>query len=79
MQFFTGQLKCLITTKNVYFANVLDGDEAANNMEYHYLMDIYETKNNIYVGDLMGYIKWFETLFNSSTELKDVVSLDTVV
>lgn len=65
--FVQGQLNVLSTTPNVYFANILDGDEAHDVLpKFQYLLNLEEyatVKNNVYVGDLKGYIDW-------STQLK---------
>jgi len=52
---------------NVFFANILDGDEAhAVLPKFEYLLSLPEfitEKNNIYVGDLKGYFEWFKRTF----------------
>lgn len=62
--FINGQLDILLINQDLYFANILDGDEADSVMDkYEYLTSqlIYESvKNRIYIGDLKGYIAWFK-------------------
>ncbi len=65
--FIEGQLNVLKKSENVYFANVLDGDESHAVMpKYQYqssLPEFKDVRGRVYVGDLSGYIKWFaETL-----------------
>jgi hypothetical protein len=66
--FVRGQLEILKNSdkKNIYFANILDGDEAASVMsKFDYLLQQYNDYNildKIYIGDLKSYIKWFKTL-----------------
>jgi hypothetical protein len=52
---------------NVFFANILDGDEAhAVLPKFEYLLSLPEfitEKNNIYVGDLKGYFEWVKRTF----------------
>lgn len=66
--FVEGQLDVLNNVKeNVYFANILDGDEAASCFpKFQYLMSLHSTEktNRIYVGDLKGYISWFQERFD---------------
>ena len=63
--FIQGQLLVLKKAgrDNLYFANILDGDEAHAVMsKYQYLLGLKEfadVKDKIYVGDLKGYIDWF--------------------
>ncbi len=65
--FVEGQLNTLKKTEGVFFANILDGDEAAAAMDkFEYLLGLAEfsgVKNNIYVGDLRGYFDWFRSTF----------------
>ena len=67
--FIEGQLNVLRKEKqncNIYFANILDGDECARVMDkFAYL--IMQDKNRayskkIYVGDLKNYITWFVSM-----------------
>jgi len=64
--FIKGQLMVLKNYQrdNLYFANILDGDEASSVMnKYQYLLNLSEfndVRNRIYVGDLRDYIPWFE-------------------
>lgn len=45
---------------NVFFGNVLDGDEAADCMRFfNNLLEEYGNPKQVYVGDLKGYIDWF--------------------
>lgn len=64
--FINSQLDVLVADKDVYFANILDGDEAYSVMDkYQYLFtlnpDYEQVKNRIYIGDLKGYIAWFKS------------------
>jgi hypothetical protein len=65
--FVRGQLATLKSVENVYFANILDGDEAYSAMsKFEYLLNLQEfvkVKNRVYVGDLKGYFDWFEKVF----------------
>lgn len=66
--FIQGQLKVLQhQINNVYFANIIDGDEAHYNMsKFHHLLSLPEFKNiryKVYVGDLRGYIHWVRQFF----------------
>lgn len=65
--FIEGQLNVLKKNENIeniYFANILDGDEAfscKDKFEYLKSLSIYsEIKDKIYIGDLKNYFKWFE-------------------
>lgn len=63
--FIQAQLKTLLQdTPNIYFANILDGDEADKAMnKYKYLLELEEfadVKHRVYVGDLKGYIEFFK-------------------
>jgi hypothetical protein len=62
--FIRGQLQVLKNTndKTLYFANILDGDEAHDSFsKFDYLLQQYaEEKCKIYVGDLKNYIPWFK-------------------
>lgn len=63
--FINGQINCLNPDENIYFANILDGDEAHSAMDkFQYLMKDLdkELKNRIYIGDLKGYFSWFQNL-----------------
>jgi hypothetical protein len=66
--FIEGQLEALLlkekdTQEEIYFANILDGDEAFRNFdkfEYLLSLEIFQNiKNRVYVGDLKGYFFWF--------------------
>ena len=63
--FVQGQLNLLKTQKNIYFANIMDGDEAHSTMgKFQYLLELpefAEVKKYVYVGDLAGYFAWFKT------------------
>lgn len=65
--FVEGQLNTLKHEENVYFANILDGDEAHSCMskfEYLLSLPIFESvKNKVYVGDLKGYFDWLKKTF----------------
>jgi len=65
--FIEGQLNILKSNNNIYFANILDGDEShysMNKYEYLTLLPEYETiKNKIFIGDLKGYFNWLNNLF----------------
>jgi len=60
--FVESQLEVLKTVENIWFVNILDGDEAYNNMnKFNYLLSLKENENvkrRIYVGDLKGYFDW---------------------
>jgi len=63
--FVQGQLNLIKEQKNIYFANILDGDEAHSTMsKFQYLLELpefAEVKKYVYVGDLAGYFEWFKT------------------
>jgi hypothetical protein len=65
--FIEAQLAYCLKTKThrCYFANILDGDEAAASMKhFHYLLALPEfadVRKYIYVGDLKGYFGWLTT------------------
>lgn len=65
--FVEGQLNSLKSMENVYFANILDGDEAHSSMskfEYILALPAFESvKNSVYIGDLKGYFDWFKKTF----------------
>ena len=60
--FVEGQLNVLLNGEDVYFANVLDGDESSEAMvEFEYLLSLPEyasIQHRVYVGDLKNYIEW---------------------
>jgi len=60
--FIQGQLNVLKTTKNVYFANILDGDESNSCMsKFEYIASLpgfEDVRSRLYVGDLKGYFAW---------------------
>ena len=59
--FIDGQMNI---TDAVYFANILDGDEAHACMpKFNYLLQNLKNKDKIYVGDLKGYFRWFSRVF----------------
>lgn len=62
--FVEGQLHVLQNDGNIYFANILDGDESAACMpKFDYMLNLKEfahVKNRMYVGDLKGYFAWFK-------------------
>jgi hypothetical protein len=61
--FVEGQLHTLQTTPNIFFANILDGDEAHAVMsKFTYILSLPQfapVKNKVYIGDLKGYFDWF--------------------
>lgn len=63
--FIEGQLNILKENKEIYFANILDGDEASSCMpKFNYMLSLPEfdsVKSNVYVGDLKGYFDWIKT------------------
>jgi len=65
--FIEGQLNILKSNNNIYFANILDGDEchySMNKYKYLTLLPKYESiKNKIFIGDLKGYFNWLNKLF----------------
>jgi hypothetical protein len=67
--FVEGQLNVIKNSNNtnVFFANILDGDEShAVLPKFEYLLSLPEftnEKNNVYVGDLTGYFSWFKRMF----------------
>ena len=65
--FILGQLNILKKTKNIYFANILDGDQSNLCMsKYNYLLEqpeYIDVSKNIYVGDLKDYFNWFNLIF----------------
>ena len=71
--FIEGQLRVLIYKEDVYFANILDGDEAYKNMnKFEYLINLTEfdkIRNKIYVGDLKNYFKWFKDIFENELNI----------
>lgn len=65
--FVQGQLNVLkAVPEGLYFANILDGDEANSVLpKFKYLLnlDAYKNeKNKVYIGDLKGYLDWFKEL-----------------
>ena len=64
--FLEGQLQYLVNTDDttVFFANILDGDEAHDCMsKFEYLLSMPEfaaKRHRVYVGDLKGYFDWFK-------------------
>jgi hypothetical protein len=66
--FVRAQLKHLNQTKKdtTYFANIFDGDEAADCMiHFTYLLNrpaYADIKKYVYVGDLKGYFDWLKTI-----------------
>ena len=70
--FVEAQLCLLLKNKDIhmYFANIFDGDEAANSMEKfneHLLLlpEYASVRNRVYVGDLVGYFEWFKKIVES--------------
>jgi len=70
--FIEGQLHILKNNQNIYFANILDGDEAYNAMsKYKYILSLPKfanVKDNVYIGDLKDYIIWFNNKFNNQDD-----------
>jgi hypothetical protein len=69
--FVEGQLRLLSSaehSEDVFFANILDGDEATAVMpKFTYLVSLPEyagVRNKVYVGDLRGYLEWFPSVRN---------------
>lgn len=73
--FIEGQLNVLLnqsksdairSTNTIYFANILDGDQASSVFDkFNYLLDLptYSSiKEYIYVGDLKNYFNWFNLI-----------------
>jgi len=63
--FVNGQINVLKNKPDIYFANILDGDEACSNMDkfrYRLNQEDETIKSRIYVGDLKGYFSWFRNL-----------------
>jgi hypothetical protein len=73
--FIEGQLNVLLnqsnsvaitSTNTIYFANILDGDQASSVFDkFNYLLDLpaYSSiKEFIYVGDLKNYFNWFDSI-----------------
>ncbi len=62
--FIEGQLNVLKENKEIYFANILDGDEASFCMpKFNHILslsDFESVKCNVYIGDLKGYFTWVE-------------------
>ena len=68
-----GQLHALKNLSNVYFANILDGDEAHHSFtKFDYLLNLPEfqaTKQYVYVGDLRGYFQWiYDIIFQQQQQ-----------
>lgn len=72
--FIQGQFNAVISLNNVYFANILDGDEAHKCMsKFKHLtsLDTFQThKNKIYIGDLKDYFEWFNQIFSDKSNVK---------
>ncbi len=67
--FIEGQLNLLLNNNdNIYFANILDGDESHNCMtKFEYLINLPEYKNindKVYIGNLKNYFNYLNNLFN---------------
>jgi hypothetical protein len=63
--FVRGQLEVIKNTPdaNIYFANILDGDEAHACMtKFHFLLQQYTSSKRVYVGDLRTYFKWLKRI-----------------
>jgi len=69
--FIEGQLRVLKNSDsaNIYFANILDGDESNRFMsKFNYLLALPEfdiVRNRVYVGDLKGYFDWVNAVVSS--------------
>jgi hypothetical protein len=65
--FIEGQLNILKSAENIYFANILDGDEAQFSMpKFEYILSRHEfvgVKERVYIGDLKRYFDWFKKTF----------------
>lgn len=66
--FIEGQLNIIknINNNNIYFVNILDGDEAyyvMNKFDYLLQLEHSKIKEYIYIGDLREYFVWFKKLF----------------
>lgn len=85
--FIEGQLKVLLklasanasNTEEIYFANILDGEECSNKEpQFNYLLDMPEyatIKNKVYVGDLKTYcLTWFPQNFGTSASSAEATS-----
>ena len=63
--FVGGQLDVAKTTPGILFANLLDGDEPASQMDkFQYLLGLEEyagVRDRVYVGDTRGYFTWLQT------------------
>lgn len=68
--FIQGQINTLSSGmyENVYYANILDGDEAHNSLpKFKYLLSLsveIKKSNRIYIGDTKGYFDWFRKVAN---------------
>ena len=63
--FVRGQLEVIKNSSesNVYFANILDGDEAHNCMsKFQYILHQYADTKRVYVGDLRSYFQWLKRI-----------------
>jgi hypothetical protein len=61
--FIEQQLKYSLINKNVYFINILEGDESYRNKDkFDYLKNLEEYKkcNNVFIGDIHMFKKWYE-------------------
>ena len=60
-------------TKNIYFANILDGDESCKHMDkFKYLLSLSEykyIKKYIYVGELKNVFEWIDKVVNKKREI----------
>jgi len=65
--FMRGQIDTL--TDDLYYANILDGDEAHASMDkFEFLLHVEgeeDIRQKIYVGDLAGYFTWFSSVKGS--------------
>jgi hypothetical protein len=63
--FVEAQLKHILSGGECFFANIFDGDEAAENMgKFRHLLKlpVYSSIKNVYVGDLKGFFAWFHSI-----------------
>ena len=59
--FLKAQLQLLVD--NVYFINILDGDESNRNMKFFsYLMEEYDNPDNVFCGDMYSFQRWFRNI-----------------
>ena len=72
--FVNAQLEYLLKNSTefnyYYFANIFDGDESAKRMDkFNYLLNLPNyigIKKYVYVGDLLGYFTWLNSIVNAA-------------